>query len=343
MAAAMVALVLTSCSKVKPEDSKTTQLSIKVSGVVKSLKSVEDPAKTDAGTIQLTDGYIFVFNPLGALTLGEALNVTAATTTGQVLSAPVPSDSRVYLIGNLPAGFTPSAITSQAELEAINTLIGTQTDYTKATLANVSGKPDTFTPVGDVATLNVSLSPVVSRLELTQVKGAAAPAAGEAFITEFTVTGVFVDDYYPSFNFIAQGTGTMFSQGKSTTFTGIGDTGSWVADATPIATPGTGKVWAHNLAARGVGRFILRLENVKYDDGTGSITDIAEPRYVTVKSYSNLGSLGFERGKIYRIGGANGISILPGDLALTPNPSNIDLTVEVTIVEWVLVTPDANI
>lgn len=346
LAAAALMMGVTSCNKEGGSNpgSDLKQVSIKIAGVIQSgTRAVEAPGETAAGTIQLTGGHIFVIDPLGAVTHNEALNVAQATNTGQTLGAQVPADSRVYIIGNIPAADQAAiaGLTNWSGIQAATSAMTTQGDYTEAALANSNGAPAAITVTGTTtATATVSIKPLISRLELVQVKGGAN-------IKAFTVTGVYVDSYYPSFTYGGSYSGTIFSQGQGGTFSGIGDAGTWAATGTPlVASPdlglGDNELWAHNVASGGLPRFIIALTGIKYDDG-GTEVDLGNTTsyYLTVTGYT--GVTAFERGKIYRIGGTNGITFDEDDLGLTPNPVDIDLTLTVSIEEWVLVTPNAEL
>ncbi|NDV67011.1 hypothetical protein [Bacteroides sp. 224] len=347
MTIAALTMGLTSCSNDndKVAESEPQYLSIKISGVVQSpTRAVEAPGETTVNTIKLNDGHIFVINPLGQVTYQEALNVSQATNAGQILTTAIPADSRIYVIGNIPTAdnATITALTDFNAIKAATSALTTQTNYKEAALANADGQPTAIIPgASNTATVNVSIKPLISRLELTQVKG-----IGD--ITNFTVKGVYVDDYYPQFTYAGLYAGTKFSQGQSTTFAGIGDAGAW-AHTSLVAAPATGNVWAHNLAAGGLPRFIIELEDVKYNPGISAGAPLGEvdlsgtTYYLTVTGYNNGGLTAFERGKIYRIGGNNGIEFDQDDLGLVPNPVDVDLTLNVTILEWEVVTPTANL
>lgn len=345
LAAAALMMGVTSCNKEGGSNpgNDPKQVSIKIAGVIQpGTRAVEAPGETAAGTIELTGGHIFVIDPLGAVTYKEVLNVTQATGVGQTLGASVPADSRIFIIGNIPTAdqATIAALTSLSGIKAATSAMTTQTDYKKAALANSDGAPAAITVTGTTtATASVSIKPLISRLELVQVKGGAN-------IKAFTVTGVYVDSYYPSFTYGGSYSGTIFSQGQGGTFSGIGDADTWAASGTPlVASPDLGlgddELWAHNVASGGLPRFIIALTGVKYDDGGGEVDLGNTPYYLTVTGYT--GVTAFERGKIYRIGGTNGITFDEDDLGLTPNPVDIDLTLTVSIEEWVLATPGAEL
>ena len=366
MLTAVVAVLFSACSK--DDDPGTTtqpaQLTIKLADVVDpTSRALETPGETTDGTILLNNGHIFVLNPLGAVTYSEALDVDAASgSTGQVLAQDVPSDSRVYVIGNIPTGSNVATLTTLTNIKAAEALMSTQTNYRAAALANDGGNPvqitiDTQTFDNSTATVEASvtiiINPLISRLELNQV-------TGDDKILAFTVAGVYVDDWYPSFTFGGSYAGTMYSQGTRTDFTGntMKDEASWPAtSATPDTPPFIAKppvagqvqqIWAYNVAAESLPRLIIKLTGVKYlyDNDANPATPEVEkeepnPLYLTVTGYS--GVTAFERGKIYNVGAiaAKGITFSMDKTSLTPNPVNVTLSVEVDIKEWVVVNPDA--
>ncbi len=327
------AMIVVSCSVVVIEEkNETTQLSVKLSGVVNTL-ALSSPGSTAANTIQISNGHIFVIDRLDSVPHHEELNIAKATGTGQTLTASVATDSRVFIVCNLPPDFpAPHSLDSLNKIKSLTSAITHQTDYTKIVLANSDGQPAAIgNPVSGVALVNVSIKPLISRMELVRV-------VGEPSIKAFTVTGVFVDNYYPSFTFSGGKSGTMFAQGQSTTFNGIGDTDICVATGSfsLVAAPPGGKVWAHNVASGSLPRFIIRLTGVKYDIGSGVVDLSANTYYLTVTGYNLPGLTGFERGKIYQIGGPNGIYFTRTDLGATPNAVNINIAMELKTEEWVL-------
>lgn len=393
MTAALAAMVLASCSQDNGAEistnAKPAQLSIKLAGVVNSsTRAIEVPGVETEGTIELENGHIFVLNPAGNVTYNEALDVDAAMgVAGQTLAKDVASDSRVYILGNIPADATivPANLTSLTEIQAASDamttveMIGSTAtqSYMTAPLANVGGTPATILlngvtdadpDTGDTvveATATVTINPLISRIELGKV-------TGNEWVAAFTVAGVYVDDWYPSFTYGGSFAGKMFQQKTGTDFTlnTLKDEGTWAAvgvdtDEEPttanlfVATPdATGSVWAHNVAAGGLPRLLIKLTGVKYypeDLNTKlPITDAAAEDlqvqsgdlYLTVTSYTGVTT--FERGKIYNIGGdtegdGDGITFGPDDTGKTPNPGNVTLNVTVKITEWDVVYPTANL
>lgn len=343
MAVAALTLGLISCSNDNDGVTGEQYVSVKIPVMNQpQTRALEDAGKVAAGTIKLKNGHIFVLDAIGNVLHNETLNVSQATSTGQVLSSTVSTNSRIFVIANIPTSdvSTVSGLRSLSAINAATSLMTTQSDYTEAALANVNNVPASITPGADnTASANVSINPLISRLELTQVK-----ASGD--ITAFDVTGVYIDDYYPSFTYGGLYSGDIVSQGTSTTFNGIGDVGTWAASGL-IAAPASNKVWAHNVASGGLPRFIIRIENVKWNPGLSSGGGSGEvplvgTYYLTVTGYNNGNLTTFERGKIYRIGAVNGIEFDQDDLGLAPNPVDVTFTMNVLIEEWVLETPTAD-
>ena len=351
LAIAVAAFIVsfTSCTKenagVKSSD-EMTQLSVRIHGAV-STRAVELSGSNVAGTIQIPSGgnhSIFVISPQGNVIEYVDLDADEVlSASGQVLPVSVRADSRVYIICNIPNddAATIQALTTFGAIQSAISAIATQTDYTEVTLANVTGVPVGFTAINGEATVNITIGPLVSRLELVKVQ-AAVNSVGD-IISTFSVTGVYVDDYYPEFTYTGGGSGTPFTQGQSTEFYGIGDAGDWIASGTPLAAmPDDNKIWAHQVVSKGVPRFIIRLEDVKYIPNGGSEIALSDTYYLTVKGYTFGGNpvTNLERGKIYRIGANNGITFTYDDLSLTPNPVDINLNVMVSIQEWMIDEPD---
>lgn len=363
--AAMV--VVSSCSKEQTGgiEAKPARLSIKLAGVVgNGTRNIEEPGKTAPGTIQLDNGHIFVITTTGDVYHSVPLDVAKVTgdsPVGQVLTVDVPSDAGVYIIGNIPESNGVVSETTFNNIKIAEAAISTQQeDYTLIALANKDGEPepivvDPTAPLDEdtgtvEATVTVVINPLISRIELAKVTG------GEK-VTAFNVTGVYMDDWHPSFTFGGLFAGTMYEQHMSTDFTGnaLKEEGSWPATGTPLAaipenavTAGT-DVWAYNLASGGLPRLIIALDGVKYmadvdDDPLTPDVEVTEdePLYLTVTEYEGIDT--FDRGVIYNIGGLTGAGITfdPDDTGFTPNPEGVTLkVVEVKVEEWVIETPDA--
>jgi hypothetical protein len=193
----------------------------------------------------------------------------------------------------------------------------------------------------------VALSPLYSRLELWDVRG-------NATVTNFTISDVFVDSYYSQFTLTGRQAGQVKYQQQSTNWTdNIGDSGSWASSGTqgsavsnpnvdplnPPAMPNR-NVWAYHMAGYDVPRLIIRFSTV-------TSTPAPQPGaiYLTVKGYDNLTTPSFQRGRIYRIGAdANGVAtpataiiLDPTKLSTVPNDNYVNITARVSVSDWTIV------
>ncbi|MDR2890816.1 MAG: hypothetical protein LBV18_04350 [Alistipes sp.] len=343
--AAAAAAVLASCTNGNNENVPTntgeTPLVIKLSGVKPAeVATRAEQAAGVTGLLQMNDGHIFVINAAtGVVIAEEPIVVADATGSGHILGGAspkvVPSNALVYVLANIPSDIAPATLTTWAAIQAAASALANNTDYTDAMMANSTGVGSTITPGADkTGSVSIALSPLYSRLELHNVKGSGN-------IVSYDVTGVFVDDYYPEFTMVGAGAGTLFEQGISTTFTGIGDTGSW-SSASLVAAPAASNVWAYHVPAEGLPRLIVRMENVVYDKDPSSAVNletITGVRYITIANYQPE-LIEFERGKIYRIGAVAGSELKfdEDDLTLVPGAvTDIEeLTVTATVEDWVL-------
>ena len=344
--AALAAMALTSCMK-DGGKGDPARLTIKLAGVVSSeTRAVDGPALTAKGTITLTNGHIFIIDTGGAVTDNEPLNVTQASNGGQTFPREVPVNSRVFILGNIPSAdqTAVAALTSLTAINAFPSDIASQSNYKKVVLSNSNGAPADITVSGATATAEVSIKPVIARVELESIKSTTD-------ITAFTVEGVYLDGYYPSFTYGGSRDGAKFTQGSSTTFTGIGDRGPWTATGTspdltakPTDNAATADVvedrWAHNVAADALPMFIIHLTGVG-NNASPSVTTSGD-QYLTMSKYNGLGAgvTTFERGKIYRL---SDLTFSTENLDVKPNASGLTLTATVEIDEWVVVTPSGEL
>ncbi len=379
--AALAALALSSCSKEdnsnNPVDGKDAQLMIRISGTSSAAtRALGDPAEVDGTSIG--DGYIFVFTPDGDFVYSEALDVEDATGEGQTLAQAVPSVSTVYVVGNIPDGtgtFTEifgslipdldEVLAATSELTDESDLVTDADEYKNAPLANSDGQPagislaTSGTGAGanglDLYAADVEVSPLISRLELLTVKGDSTDD-DNGTIVGFDVTGVYVDDYRTAFTWDGFGSGDFYTMNQDITAAGIyQDEDTWSAasvSGTFVAAPVDDEAWVYNVvpglaaanSAAPISRLIIALDNIKWRP-KGAVDATTDEdlgvRYLTVTGYTGVDK--FERNKIYRIGGEDGITFSIDDLGFTPNPTNVTLVVTVDVIDWDLVEPDAEL
>jgi hypothetical protein len=285
----------------------------------------------------------------------ESLSNAATSVPGQELAASVPNSSKVYIIGNIPDGDLAeiSNLGTFDEIKAATSAISTQDDYTRTALAN-EGEPVGLVLKAEATETDpavyvaaVELLPLISRMELVSVVGGANDDGEE--MVSFKVIGVYVDNFYPEFTYGGGHDGAEYTQGVSTDLDNgiIGDTADIEAIGNPLrVSHANGDVWAHNVAAGALPRFIVVLApgaEWSYTDehGDPQTKTEEEVRFVTLKSYKNVDA--FQRGKIYRIGTpTNPFTITPDYLKPTPNNEDVDIIVSVDIVEWDVETPEVE-
>ena len=356
---AMFALLAVSCQKGTdgPNDGRT-QLTIKLGDGSGNTRSVESPGLTVGLT--LTDGHIFVINNVGSVIYDVALDIAAAYgSSGQKLmdktntSDPlrVSSDSRVYVLGNIPASVNVASLSSWSQIEAATSRIvydkttpanSLNTDYTKAPVANESGQPENITVTGSQGSVAINLVPLYTRLEIAKI-------TGTGNITAFRVAGVYIDKYYDTFTMTGgvPAAAVAWDLQQGTVFTdNIGDVAAgneWQVAVTPGSSvnptidPGSGKLWAFHLPAVGIPGIIIHLTDIKYSEpkpgSPGETVEVSMPgdRYVTVTSFNSGATDLFKRGEMYRIAD---LAFTQTKIGPTPNPIDIDLTVKVDLLQW---------
>ncbi len=336
---------------------KSVDLIVRLDGVGSTrTRAVESQGSTSANTIVLENGHIFVVAPDDTIIRHYPLNVKEACSAGGQLLGDgtdahrVSTDVRIFILGNLPAGMVGSDLIdtdpSLGDIIKYPASISTQSDYKKAVLSNSNGLPAAISARdidGTTASVTVSLKPVISRLELVSLQGSTE-------MTSFTVTGVFLDSYYPSFTFGAGYSGDRVDQGRNPILpaTTTGDRGTWPAErrasglyaASPSDPTGTKSVWAYNVAAGSTPRLLVRLSDIKYEF-VGTAHDLTgQTRFLTVVNYTGLSNPAFERGRIYRI---EALDFDWRKLSETPNPPGYNLSVSVEVEEWEVVSTDAEI
>ena len=362
-AAVAAVLFTTSClitdggEKLVANDPQLTSLRIKLTGasVSGATRAVEASGTVDTEN-NLTDGHIFILLPDG-----ETIYTSKPFTSDDVDNMEggtynfggekIPATSKVFVVGNIPDGMNMMAYYTLTEVKeasaAISAYAGTSgKTYQEVPLTNRGGTVAGLDIAGGVATAEIDLAPVISRVELHKITGGSS-------VETFTVTGVFLTDVYSDFTLGGSYDGTEFKQpaepedegGLVTTGgTHTYDAGSWMATsavadtapyyATPETTPGSsGEVWAYNVAAGSLPLIWIRLENITTLNGTEDVLT-AGPKYLKITKYTtDSGSTQvteFEPGVIYSI--AN-IVFTPGNLGIANE--NVTITANVEKVNWV--------
>lgn len=226
------------------------------------------------------------------------------------------------------------AVESQSEIDQVN-LYGHDNLHTDAN--NLEGP----------LVANVTLAPIVSRLELTQLK-----AKGD-FIKSFRVSGVFVDNYLAEADLdgktdidrvVANGSNSADFVGGAGNYTQALDgvvydyySKDKVTSVDNIAKLENENVWGYNVFAKKgngiVPHLVIRIEDIKTAEGdynlNGGVLFLTVKMTVKGKALTEI-----EPSKIYSIGGVDGIIFDETNLTPNPNEKALDAKVTVTLATW---------
>lgn len=226
------------------------------------------------------------------------------------------------------------AVESQSEIDQVN-LYGHDNLHTDAN--NLEGP----------LVANVTLAPIVSRLELTQLK-----AKGD-FIKSFRVSGVFVDNYLAEADLdgktdidrvVANGSNSVDFVGGAGNYTQALDgvvydyySKDKVTSVDNIAKLENENVWGYNVFAKKgngiVPHLVIRIEDIKTAEGdynlNGGVLFLTVKMTVKGKALTEI-----EPSKIYSIGGVDGIIFDETNLTPNPNEKALDAKVTVTLATW---------
>jgi hypothetical protein len=322
------------------------------------MRSIEDAGAGEKAIVGLPEdgfyGFIYVISAAGVATPYELVVGEASSSAGQFLGE-VNLNSWVYVVANVPAAQKDrfAMLSTLEDIKAATTAITTQKDYMTVALANKNAEEEPVVdPDGDGEALaEVVLTPLISRLELTAVR---AKPLNSDVITSFRVAAVYVDKFYRDFRWDGQGVnvyqmGTMPDYAQVVDF-GMGD--EKVFSSTPEPTgstcavmnmDGAGHVWAYNVPAGGLPMLIVKVEDVRVNGDEnfettlvdGSTVKVSQQKfYLTVTGYTHMATTTFERGFIYNV---DAIEFDVDDLKYTyPNPSDVELTVKISVDPWQL-------
>lgn len=273
----------------------------------------------------------------------------SASAAGYVFQNVSGEVQKVYIIGNLPdAGNTTEAIvrskTTLTELKKIAVPIAAQSNIDDVTM---DGIDDTLEPIDGDQTkkkASITLTPLCSRIEIAKL------TAGGA-VTAYKLQGIYVSHFYNEMplneiseptkqEFYALNNGTdyavhtyMCDQATNSTL-GLG------SQTDKVTTPATANhVWAYQFlpgadASRTGPRIVVKLDGVASTIGT---FDPAQSYYLNIRGFKASGDgdvdpMKLQRGKVYKI---LNIAFDESDISDIPNPADINLTVTVSIENWV--------
>ncbi len=376
IAATAALFFATGCERTNSIPAGQSRIVVKLNGVkaptpTRNVEAPADASGTDdeaQSEATLETAWVFVISEAEGVFCEQIDNIADAVangftigegkgTSGDYNDKLFPSDSRVYILGNVPSDVDPESLTSWTDIEEAVSVIsytdGEQlnVDFTKPAMANADGKPaelKNVEPKEHTADVEIALSPLYSRVELHKI-------TGKSHIVDFDVAGVYINNYYRAFDMTGAGYADEDDEdlkffvhpAGSTTFDGWGDTDGWESSTgtksgngvQPRATvngPDDGKVWAYNVGSGSVVTFIIELTNVRYyaeDEDTHDFDEspstYSEKMYLNVVGYTGLVGK-FERGNIYRI------EDLQFDVTdLTEDPvTGVSIEASVNVLNW---------
>lgn len=342
-------------------------LIIKFENAGQPVTRAEEVAKGNTDHATFSSGYIFFLTgmesvkkcyriaPLGTPS-DPANNVisindfwSSASVAGYTFQNVSGEVQKVYIIGNLPdAGNTTEAIvrskTTLTELKKIAVPIAAQSNIDDVTM---DGIDDTLEPIDGDQTrkkASITLTPLCSRIEIAKL------TAGGA-VTDYKLQGIYVSHFYNEMplNEISEPTKLklyalndgadyavhtyMCDQATNSTL-GLGN------QTDKVTTPATANhVWAYQFlpgsdADRTGPRIVVKLDGVASTIGSFAP---AQSYYLNIRGFKakgdgNVDPMKLQRGKVYKI---LNIAFDESDISDIPNPADINLTVTVSIENWV--------
>ncbi len=384
IAAAAALFFAAGCERTNSIPVDQSRIVVKLNGVKAVTRSVEAPAvltgdEEDESTATLVNATVFVISETEGV-YSEPMDVEKALDAGYTIAEDASpnggprlfsSDSKVYVLGNVPSDVDVATLKSWKAIEEAVSVIsypvdaedeeggeegeeenaGKNVDFTKPAMANATGEPAVLKSGEDsnTATVDIDLSPLYSRVELHKVTGG-------KHIQEFTVAGVYINNFYRAFDMTGKGykddnnglpfyehvsgskdfNGTFGDENGNTGWkstTGVVGENTMTTNA--LATAGTGKVWAYNVGSGSVVTFIIRLTGVKYyaevEPGVfaGTTTTYPGEMYLNVRGYKDFNG-DFQRGYIYTI---DDLEFDTTDLSDSP-ATGVSITANVNVNNW---------
>lgn len=371
LAAALAALTMLSCSKdgSKGPDNESSStgrvVTINFANLANSGRSVAPPTATGAASrATLSDAGIYFVTTSGTVVLSRAVT-NAAEFAAPILCTNVPNNAtKVYIVANyiksvgaIDATKTYPAITdaNRVSLSALQKQFTGVTAESQVTVADVMMDGDaaiTPTTANDVTTYaaNVAIAPLVARIEVAQFT---LTNTGNGTINSYDLQGVFVNNVYQSLDLSSDvGNNILLSSG-TLPFDQLGDHPSWFKDWSStgfsrtdmVTVPNAnGDVWGYSIfpAVKSAGtdnllpQLIFRINNVVINGDPA----IAVPKYFTVMKFKESTPnkpdvTAFARNKCYKV---TNVRMDHESSVTDPEVSVIDVTVEVTVSDWEVVT-----
>lgn len=328
----------------------------------------EEAAKTGTDKVTFTNGYLFFltgqdqvkkcYHIMPAGVAANKANYEIALTdfwggasgSGYLFENVSGEVKKVYLIGNMPDEITEPnirSITTLSELKKLAAGIETQKDVDEVLIDGLDDNLQSDPSDATQQTANITLTPLCSRIEIAKLT-----AGGN--VTAYTLTGIYVSHFYSKMAFnetpdaldlkkYATAGGADYSVYAPLCDQPKGAATSIGSQSGLVTTPSVANdVWAYQFfpgkgASRVPPRIVIKLRGVAASVGA---FDPTKDYYLNIRGFKtpgagNVDPMSLERGKVYKI---MDVPFLENDISDIPNPEDINLTVNVTIAEWVIET-----
>jgi hypothetical protein len=278
------------------------------------------------------------------------VNLTELGTGVPITDVPAAA-ARVYVFGTLPSSTFFTVTVGTTNISAcLEEVVTAEELFSAGTVANVPVYGNApIMPDASNFKADVSVAPAAGRIELAKL-------TGNAEIKSFTVKAVYVNNYYTqlgidgtlfSGDVIVNNTNVLLNYSSSTggAYNGliagsVYDNSLTLASASKIVDLAP-NVLAYNLMPLKGGtsavfpHLVIELADIVLVAGDDAVT-FSGTKYLTVTGVALNSNpsvkIAFEAGKIYKIAD---LQFGPGDIAPTPEPLNKQVTVKVTVADWV--------
>jgi hypothetical protein len=366
----LLAVAITGCSREEKTNNGLTEPAVVLVKLVSANPETKAVAAPETGApATLSSGYVVFTNNSGIIT--KKFTIVTTTTTGSNVNnddlgngvtLTVPAGTKnVYVFGNPPSGSYSGANYDEGK---------SVTNFTslEVTVANLysAGTTDAVPFYGDGTIVNlggtyeaeVSIYPIAGRIEIDKITGDAAD------FKSFKVKRVVINNYYPSRAINGGGSTAALNHGTATasghvyetpgsTYYKSADLGqlhdepALVAsdvNSPPFAENASTNVFAYTLPApvpevTYFPHILIELEDIEvigadaaFESGTWWLTiKNAVPTGTTNPTVSDY--VKFNRGKVYTLD----VNFTADLLTEFPEQTNINVLVEVTVEDWVIV------
>ncbi|MEG1673029.1 MAG: hypothetical protein RRZ83_00950 [Alistipes sp.] len=353
----MAALAICSCSNnndeaLLPSADQTMQVMVRIETSSLTTKAISAPT-TEGSTIPIQNGTVFFISAQGYIVSRGAINKTQLV-TGQLFKGVNFSATEVYIVANYLAGSATetklAACTTKNEILSLTESIVTLTGIDHLVLVNITPTSGADAAIYDAKIkpgtpynkAYVLLCPTLARLEITDIKTV------DPVIVKYSISGLYIDNFYSAFYMACNKGGAekrvfggqINNLNNNTYPNRDGHEVTSDSEGTIRATSiSTGGIWCYHATPTSeiemdLPRIVVVFKSITIRIGTTTRT--YSNKFLTVTGYvdsTNTPIAKLEAGKIYRTP-AGGFMFRYGDLTETPNPSKLEVTINMNILPW---------